>query len=197
VEPFAGEGDIARAVNAHRRRAGLDLVDWKLYERRGECLGALRRPFLTHGTWIDDTFRVWRNRLGFSAECSVIITNPPFSRAAEFLELAIDVAPQAWLCMLLRQGWQASAKRADLLRQFAPDAYHLPDRPPFGRTNGRNQGTDRADYNWLVWPPEPRRRRRWGRNGVLDTTPQAVRERLANERAHWASLVGAPSALAA
>jgi hypothetical protein len=77
----------------------------------------------------------------------LVITNPPFQLAMEFVQHAMRfVRPRGEVAMLLRLNWLASLKRAEFLRRFCPDVYVLPRRPSF---TGR--GTDATEYGWFVW----------------------------------------------
>lgn len=83
----------------------------------------------------------------------IIITNPPYSLAMEFVEHALRiVAPGGQVAMLLRLGFLASQKRADFHRAHPSSLYVLPRRPSFTE-NGK---TDSSDYAWFVWGPERR-----------------------------------------
>lgn len=75
---------------------------------------------------------------------ALVITNPPYSKAMEFVQKAVAASDQ--VAMLLRLNWLASKKRSEWLRAHTPDVYVLPRRPSF---TGR--GTDATDYAWMVW----------------------------------------------
>ena len=71
----------------------------------------------------------------------LVITNPPFQLAMEFVQHAMRfIQPAGAVAMLLRLNWLASLKRADFLRRFCPDVHVLPRRPSF---TGR--GTDATE----------------------------------------------------
>jgi len=74
----------------------------------------------------------------------VIITNPPYSIAMEFVEKALTQA--RFVVMLLRVNFVAAQKRNKFMRENAPDLYVLSRRPSF--TDG---GTDATEYAWFVW----------------------------------------------
>jgi hypothetical protein len=75
-----------------------------------------------------------------------ILTNPPFSLAMEFVEHALNQAPEAF--MLLRLNFLASAKRKEFWKRHEPDAlFVLSSRPSFTE-NGK---TDATDYAWFYW----------------------------------------------
>jgi hypothetical protein len=88
----------------------------------------------------------------------VVITNPPYNQALEFVETSMR-----WgriVVMLLRLNWIASAKRHAFVRDHPPDVYVLPNRPSF-----TGKGTDATEYAWFVWGMGG------GRIEVLDLTP--------------------------
>ena len=103
--------------------------------------------------------------LDFDQRFDVVITNPPFSDAEAFLRRSLELADH--VVLLLRLNFLASAKRAELMRERAPDVYVLPNRPSFD-----GKGTDSIEYAWFHWPA---RRRRSGRIQVLPCTPASER----------------------
>jgi hypothetical protein len=153
VEPSAGHGAIITAVNSFRSD-----VKWAGFEIRPEArpylvplvfnTGSMTKDFLATIMHID--------------EPAVVIGNPPFSLAKEFVMHALAIAP--YVAMLLRLNFIGSAKRSAFFRSDMPDVYVLPNRPSF--TGG---GTDATEYAWCVWTPE--RGRRSGRVEVLAETP--------------------------
>lgn len=155
LEPAAGDGAIIRAVNAVRAD-----INWTAVELRHECRDSLVGmcfPLLG----VD--FLKWNSIGGYH----VIVTNPPYSLAMEFVKASLPLA--SYVAMLLRVNFLGSAKRSAFFRDEMPDVYVLPNRPSF--TGG---GTDATEYAWMVWTPERGRRR--GRLEVLAETPAAERK---------------------
>jgi hypothetical protein len=75
----------------------------------------------------------------------LIITNPPFSIAQEFISHSLAHANT--VIMLLRLNFLASIKRYDWWSVNPPTALHvLSKRPSF-----TGSGTDATDYGWFVW----------------------------------------------
>ena len=137
LDPCAGDGAIVRAVPDR---------DWVTNDIRPGCD--------IESDWLE----TWESFEGF--DC--ILTNPPFSLAFEFVQRAVQLAPT---CMLLRQGFLASANRQPWLRENTPDVFVLPNRPDF--TGG---GGDSSDYVWCYWHGQQE-----ARFEVLDLTPLEMR----------------------
>jgi hypothetical protein len=139
IDPCAGKGDVLDVVGRewpHVRRAGLE-IDGTRAQIAGVCHPVVHRDALAAESW--------------SAEPgSLVLTNPPFSLAMEFVHRSLDEvrAYDGTVAMLLRLGWLASLKRAEWLRRNTPSVFVLPRRPSFTGT-----GTDSADYAWMVWGP--------------------------------------------
>ncbi len=95
----------------------------------------------------------------------MLMTNPPYGSAEQFLTVGLDVA--AHVVLLLRLNFLASARRAHLMRSRPPDVYVLPNRPSF---SGR--GTDSVEYAWFHWGPGTR-----DRGSIVVLPPTAVEER--------------------
>lgn len=75
----------------------------------------------------------------------LIITNPPFSLAFEFLQKGLQESRSS--CWLLRLNFLASNKRSKWFKEHEPDAlYVLSKRPSF--VNGK---TDMTDYGWFIY----------------------------------------------
>ena len=163
LEPGVGDGAIIRAVNEfYIERDGEVSIEWRGFD--------VRETALTRG-WPGLFFRSALDAPDLSARLggpfSVAIGNPPYNKAAAFIDFARLHAET--VVMLLRLNFLGSDKRAAFMRQFPPDVYVLPNRPSFV-----NEGrTDSTEYAWFVWPPYPRER---GRVQVLAQTPDEERK---------------------
>jgi hypothetical protein len=140
VEPGAGSGSIIRAVGAHRSDITWTAIEIREEEAPGLSALCGRIPII--GDFLADPF------VGGDA-VSVVIGNPPYSLALEFINRALALFPGAYVAFLLRLNFAASRTRAPLMRRATPDVYVLPDRPSF-----RNGKTDATEYAWFVWPPD-------------------------------------------
>lgn len=140
LEPCAGDGAIIRAVNERRTLHGWDAVDVGI--DGGDAGGARVDNWLCG---VDFT-AVHPRELG---PLDLVITNPPYSIAADIIRHAFQFAPV--VVMLLRLNFLGSSrKRLDLLPSEShgmPDVYVLSKRPSF-TGDGR---TDASEYAWFVW----------------------------------------------
>lgn len=78
----------------------------------------------------------------------VIIGNPPYSLAQEFIEKCLDLlAPDGRLILLLRTNFLESRKRFDFWQKNTlTKLYVLSKRPSF-----TGKGTDATSYSWFIW----------------------------------------------
>ena len=99
----------------------------------------------------------------------VVIANPPFSLATEFLHVARQHASK--VCFLLRLNFLSGGARSLWLTGDAPDVYVVADRPSF-TPDGQSDSTA---YAWMVWHGYHLGKRTSGRVEVLASTPSEVR----------------------
>jgi hypothetical protein len=77
----------------------------------------------------------------------LVIANPPYTQALEFVEHAFKIGKE--IAFLLRLNWLGAQERAGFHRRHPADIFVLPRRPSF--TGGG--GTDATEYAWFVWGP--------------------------------------------
>lgn len=131
LDPFAGDGAILRVVAARGATPiGLELDGVLAREAGAQC-----RDSLSDTLW---------------PEADIVITNPPYATAQRCIERCLAESDR--VVALLRLGFLASRRRADLHRRHPSDVYVLSRRPSF--VGGR---TDASDYAWFAWPG----RNRW------------------------------------
>ena len=159
LEPCAGNGAIIRALSRHRMG-----IKWGAVDIREVC----RNPLASTGAAVEICDYLCT---GFCFVADLVVTNPPFSLAQEFVERALETQPGAVVAMLLRVAFLASEERSDLLRRYPPDVLIIPNRPSFTA----NGNTDQTDYGWFIWPAGEERKRTKGNVWVADTTPLSVR----------------------
>jgi hypothetical protein len=78
------------------------------------------------------------------APVDLIITNPPFSIALEFLQKSLTEAQ--CVCYLLRLSFLGSKGRKPFWRENTPTHQMVIDRPSF-----TGNGTDNSEYAWFCW----------------------------------------------
>lgn len=86
----------------------------------------------------------------------LIITNPPYSFAQEFIERAKlwRKSTNSLIVMLLRINFLGSQKRAKWLRDNVPSLAVSPRRPSMGLNKKGKKGTDATEYAWFIWPQD-------------------------------------------
>ena len=157
IEPCAGTGRIISTVNDYRND-----VDWWMCELQpsfAPYLGALCRDRrdLVINPYGDFVHRTW----GYP-RAKVLIMNPPFSLAMQFVQEGLKRAD--WVVCLQRQGWFGTTGRSAWLAKHCPDILQLPWRPSF-RPDGHR---DNCEYCWFIWPPGSVSARRSGTVAMLD-----------------------------
>lgn len=154
VEPAVGEGAIVKAVDAIRADCA-----WVTNDVR-PVPGSARRSY-AHGTAsfvgdVDDMLGSMAASEGAVAvvegalgAANVLITNPPFSLAREFIETSKRLCPKAIRVFLLRLNFLGSEERREWLAADMPgQIWQLPNRQSF--VKGK---TDSIEYGWFVWYP--------------------------------------------
>jgi len=129
-EPACGKGNIAGVlIDAGHAVYPTDLND------RGYGIAGI--DFLLHGPPVD---------------CDAIVTNPPFSLAEEFVEVALERAPM--VVMLLRLAFYESDRRSDILEGRGLARIHcFRKRLPMMHREGwegRKANSGMA-FAWFVW----------------------------------------------
>lgn len=96
-----------------------------------------------------------------SEPCDLVVSNPPYVIAFDFVAHALTLAPV--VAMLLRLGWLAGQKRAEWHRENPAHVCVLPRRPSF---TGDDK-TDATEYAWFIWGTADA-----GKWTVLDVEPR-------------------------
>lgn len=151
-EPCAGDGAIVRAVNEVRP----DVV-WNMNEIQEPMqakLEALPHQTLTNLDYLKISTLPETPR--------VIITNPPFTLAMDFVKKSLEFGAD-YVVFLLRLNFLASRARSEFMSTNTPDVYVLSARPSFTH-NGQG---DSVDYAWFVWQRDSQP----GKSGKLVVLP--------------------------
>lgn len=181
VEPCAGDGAIIRAVNdpdpldnGWRGVRGVlrtePRIEWDARELRPEAQPFLAPLVATDRLVIGDAL----SSPAPAEPWDVMLTNPPFCLAMEFVRWGLEHARV--VAVLERLNFLGSEERSKWMREHAPDVYVLPNRPVFGRNAKGELGTDSIEYAWFVFDRE-RLKRRSGSITVLSSTAPEVLSR--------------------
>ncbi len=145
LDPSVGGGSLLLGIQRkmpHSYRIGIDLDPDAAAEGANIAIRA-------------ESFLDWSPVPGH--EPDLIVANPPFSLAREFIEKSlIDVKPGGGLIFLLPIGFLATKKRRDLFGEKAPSTVViLSERPRFDDGSGRNgwkkSATDGKEYMIAIW----------------------------------------------
>jgi hypothetical protein len=141
LEPCAGDGAIIKAVTSFYQDRYELLPAWEAVELRGECSDDLDRHALILSSQCPANFLQLDPAPG---RYSVIITNPPYNLALEFIKHSLKFTDR--VAMLLRLNFLASQSRREFHRRHPADVYVLSKRPSFTGSK-----TDSCEYAWFVW----------------------------------------------
>ena len=131
LEPSAGAGAMKRRLVRAWPNATIESTE--LDADRAAASGSNCGSFLHSELW---------------GAYDLVITNPPFSLAIEFVEHALNIAkPNGEVAMLLRLAFLETAKRTAFHKAHPSDVYVFANRPSF--TDGTS--TDSAAYAWFCW----------------------------------------------
>lgn len=132
LDPCCGDGAILEvASDLGYATEGIELDAERAAEAAAKGFNVVVRDALSADPW---------------AGPAVILTNPPYTYALEFVERAIAESGGRDVAMLLRLAFVASKKRAAFHKKHPSDIYPLSRRPSY-----TGKGTDSADYALFVW----------------------------------------------
>lgn len=138
LEPSAGNGNIIQALRDRGYKNIIGAIELRAEEANNLVELA------------DDV--IIANYLDLNPKNSdrwdVIIGNPPYSLAQEFIDKSLELlAPGGRLIFLLRTNFLESQKRAIWWQDKIPSGlYVLSKRPSF-----TGKGTDATSYSWFIW----------------------------------------------
>jgi predicted RNA methylase len=157
LEPAAGSGNIIKACQSY---FGSKHNYWMACDINPNYMISLEK-MVDHTMVCDFTSRV----NGIYQKPAVVITNPPYNQAMDFINASFDLNAR-FMVFLLRVNFLAAQARVAFMQKHTPDIYILPNRPSFKATGG----TDATEYAWFCWDrfkPEGTP----GKVIVLDETP--------------------------
>lgn len=162
-EPGAGDGNIVMAIKRQD-------ITFDLYELRKPCEKKLKKLAKTDKRIKNITICDWINYRFRRKRYDVLITNPPFHLAEDFLKVGLQRA--RFTVLLLRLNYVGTDKRWQWLHDNMPKAMVLPNRPSFN-DDGK---TDSIEYAWMIWDSEnPVSENYWR---LLAITPRNLRTML-------------------
>ena len=137
LEPSAGNGNIIQALRNRGYKNFIKAVEL----RDDETIELMKKA---------DEVSICNFLTDFDATCKydVIIGNPPYSLAQEFINKSFELlAPGGRLIFLLRTNFLESKKRFVWWQNKTPNGlYVLSKRPSF-----TGKGTDATSYSWFIW----------------------------------------------
>ena len=136
LEPSAGNGNIIKALRDRGYTNHIDAIELR-EEERDHLIGLADRVGILD--YLTDT------GLG---KYDVIIGNPPYSLAQEFIDKSLSLLrPGGRLIFLLRTNFLESVRRFEWWQDKTPTGlYVLSKRPSF-----TGKGTDATSYSWFIW----------------------------------------------
>lgn len=137
LEPCAGDGNLIK----YMREKGINKFIW------ANELDQSHQPQLEQSGASAFGYKDFLQMKGVEDVYDIIITNPPFSCAQEFIEKCLTEWKPKRTIMLLRLNFLGSQKRKEFWQKFPPSRiYVLSKRPSF-----TGNGTDSQEYAWFVW----------------------------------------------
>lgn len=136
LEPSAGNGNISRIIKEKYPDKIVTSIETREEEYYNLCFSSDQVVFYNY------------LNLDFIGRYDIIIGNPPYSLALEFVNKSIQLLnDNGILIFLLRTAFLESKSRYDFWQQNPLSGlYTLSKRPSF---TGR--GTDATSYSWFIW----------------------------------------------
>lgn len=141
-DPFAGKGAILKHFN---ESCGTEISAERVNAARNDGFNVFEK----------DAFEDLDTVKNLCSHGVTVVMNPPFSRAASYLEALLPVKGDVWC--LQRIDWLCARSRHELANVHKPDLHILPRRPSFtddGKTDCRAYAWHRfssaSDSRWSV-----------------------------------------------
>lgn len=136
LEPSAGTGNIIKALNTYYKDRKIEACEIRQEEELG--LKEISDEVII-GNFLE---------LDIDKKYDVIIGNPPYSLAREFVEKSLNcLKDDGVLIFLLRTAFLESKSRYEFWQKNPLSGlYTLSKRPSF-----TGKGTDATSYSWFVW----------------------------------------------
>lgn len=135
LEPSAGNGNICKVFKEFYPEKDLTAVELREEEYNNLCQLNIDDVIINSYYNIRDKF-------------NIIIGNPPYSEAQEFIEHSFKLLNEnGILIFLLRTNFLESKKRFEFWKKYPLSRlYTLSKRPSF-----TGKGTDATSYSWFIW----------------------------------------------
>lgn len=136
LEPSAGNGNVIKALRDKGIQNNITAIEIRKEEENN--LNMLSDKVII------DNFLEWNP----DKDYGVIIGNPPYSLAREFIEKCFEISNEnTVIIMLLRTAFLESKSRFEFWQEHPLTELHvLSKRPSF-----TGKGTDATSYSWFVW----------------------------------------------
>ena len=136
LEPSAGNGNVIQALRQKKVQGIITALELREEER--DSLTQISDKVII------DNFLEWEA----DKDYDVIIGNPPYTYAREFIEKCFKIANEnTVIIMLLRTAFLESKSRYEFWQQHPLSGlYTLSKRPSF-----TGKGSDATSYSWFIW----------------------------------------------
>lgn len=150
LEPSAGDGAFIKQIRARYANA------WIVANDLDPAVG----PWPDASESYEGNFLETAWQEVFDTQCRLVIGNPPYILAREFIAEALAIADT--VIFILRVDFLCSQGRARFFREHRPShVFLLPNRPPFYGPGLRPPYTEKPkehqtgeyDYGWICWSP--------------------------------------------
>lgn len=174
LDPGCGSGSISKELSAWS--PGSTVVGVEIDERASF-------PYRARGPGKHASFELFDYldpvlRAEHCAGADLVVCNPPYSRALEFVQASLSLDPRPIVAMLLRLNWMGGTCRREFHSASRAAVLVLTRRPSFKKVRKMSKKTgkmvttssDACEYGWFVWGTEAD-----GTWDVLECEPAGVR----------------------
>lgn len=135
LEPSAGSGNIIKALRDFGHKNKIDAMEIREEEKQNIQFA--------DNVFIDDFLTT-----NVLSKYDLIIGNPPYSLAKEFIDKSFELLkPDGKIIFLLRTNFLESQRRRDWWQDKIPSKLFVcAKRPSF-----TGKGTDATSYSWFIW----------------------------------------------
>jgi hypothetical protein len=178
LEPCAGRGAIVRAAHAmisyYRPRLEQRWTAIEMESHGSDLSEIVLEGGHSIATITGMDFFYWLSGGAFASAKNrptpfdLVIMNPPFRHALEFIQSCFSLAPH--ILSLERLNFFGGADRAEFMRASRPGAFVMPNRVSFISPDLKKGSTDSIEYAWFLWSKSSSDR------GFLEVLPAIPKE---------------------